>query len=735
MKKYVYLFELDSARKTDAEIIEGQRALYDEIVKNGNIVVLTYNQLIDSRAFFSLLNSREYYESIIKLFEKGYICISQFGKIRTIAQYLLDTIDSEDNRFIYSALPIKSTQRRLVELIKRSVMYSDLSEINEYIQRINRTDEELKDLFVEIEMTYANNVKKLVERPSQLAVSDMNNVLVNLYWLLGMVLRLSTIHDIFISPREPSEYSDYKLMDYLHYISKITIVQGKNKLWDSAITVLMHLKCWGSNNRSMYFRELQDLSATKTIDMRVLQYAEAIVSTCTNYAYEMSICNISKHYNAEDIKQEASKESSFFKDFWSRLERHWNSGSNADNRFLQRESNAFVEFTNVADIPPFEKAARILPRVEGQDKHETIPRYEFNLKLQRRIQKLTLLKKVPGQIVSLIFAVFLVMILNVLFEFVHNLCAGEFSTLISWSAFLNFGIETIIFFVIGEFVTTVITNKFPKFLSLSEASQGIVRVFKDAYHVLFSKANTYVSEYGVDCTEKRSQSVSIDFLESDELKQYTDFYKRNPNLVAHSTEYPIADVTDRKTLKAIVRNQELYRRKYGIVYNSLFNTMVVDPIADNNEFFSYERVVPSPMKNGVILFTVCNGKIVLVRQFRHAIRKEQICCPRGFGETEISTIDNAKKELLEELNAVTIEEPVELGTITPDSGLSSGSATVYLMKIEKYSSLNEEGIRKIIEVAPSEIQRMVENGEIDDGFTLAALTLYDTYLSSLKTTS
>ncbi|MBE6747414.1 MAG: hypothetical protein E7558_08215 [Ruminococcaceae bacterium] len=48
MRKYVYLFELDSVRKTDAEIIAGQRALYDEIVKNGNIVVLTYNQLIDS---------------------------------------------------------------------------------------------------------------------------------------------------------------------------------------------------------------------------------------------------------------------------------------------------------------------------------------------------------------------------------------------------------------------------------------------------------------------------------------------------------------------------------------------------------------------------------------------------------------------------------------------------------------------------------------------------------------
>lgn len=47
MREYVYLFELDSVRKTDEEIIAGQKALYNEIVNNGNIVVLTYNQLVD----------------------------------------------------------------------------------------------------------------------------------------------------------------------------------------------------------------------------------------------------------------------------------------------------------------------------------------------------------------------------------------------------------------------------------------------------------------------------------------------------------------------------------------------------------------------------------------------------------------------------------------------------------------------------------------------------------------
>ena len=71
MSKYVYLFELDSVRKTDEEIIAGQAALYDEIVTNGNIVVLTYNQMVDSRGFFSL-----HFSFIIQLLRLQYILLN-----------------------------------------------------------------------------------------------------------------------------------------------------------------------------------------------------------------------------------------------------------------------------------------------------------------------------------------------------------------------------------------------------------------------------------------------------------------------------------------------------------------------------------------------------------------------------------------------------------------------------------------------------------------------------------
>ena len=152
MRELVYLFELDSVRKTDEEIIAGQKALYNEIVNNGNIVVLSYNQLVDSRGFFSLLETESYQDNLIKLFENGAIRISQYGDIRSLSQYLINSVASE-KEFIYSALPLKSTQRRLLALIKRSLQYSDLSDIYEYYTGTNRSEEELIELFEELEVT------------------------------------------------------------------------------------------------------------------------------------------------------------------------------------------------------------------------------------------------------------------------------------------------------------------------------------------------------------------------------------------------------------------------------------------------------------------------------------------------------------------------------------------------------------------------------------------------------
>ena len=185
-RKYVYLFELDSVRKTDKEIIAGQKALYTEIVENGNIVVLTFNQLIDSRAFFSLFSIPGYRESIMTLFEKGAIRITQFNKTKTVAQYWLNAME-EGKQFIYSAIPLKYTQYELVDILRRSLMYSDLSELYSYTKEgWSKTTDELKKLFPK----------------ENLSVTEMQTVMKNLYFMVSVALKLSTMNEIYISPKK-----------------------------------------------------------------------------------------------------------------------------------------------------------------------------------------------------------------------------------------------------------------------------------------------------------------------------------------------------------------------------------------------------------------------------------------------------------------------------------------------------------------------------------------------------
>lgn len=139
---------------------------------------------------------------------------------------MINSVESE-KQFIYSALPVKSSQRRLLSLIKRSLLYSDLSEIFEYSTGTNRSEHELVKLFEELvdveikspENSEGTQKKKILKQSSlfdeeavnhskESVVQEMRNILQKLYWLLSTVLRLSALHDIYIPPKAPEEYKN-----------------------------------------------------------------------------------------------------------------------------------------------------------------------------------------------------------------------------------------------------------------------------------------------------------------------------------------------------------------------------------------------------------------------------------------------------------------------------------------------------------------------------------------------
>lgn len=172
----------------------------------------------------------------------------------------------------------------------------------------------------------------------------MLNIIENLYWLLNIIMKLSTMHSIYLPPRDTAEYINLKLNNYLYStVNAIESISENPLLWHNAIDIIKNLSTYEkkSNDRSDYLRELKKRNIETNNDVAPYQYAEAIINLCYNYACESSICNISKHYSVQEIIENhiIDENTSYFWDFRSRLSEYWQDGKNAGIRFLTEETN------------------------------------------------------------------------------------------------------------------------------------------------------------------------------------------------------------------------------------------------------------------------------------------------------------------------------------------------------------------------------------------------------------
>ena len=730
MGKYVYLFELDSVRKTDEEIVKAQQTLYDEIVGNGNTVVMTYNQIVDSRGFFCLLNNKDYYDNIIKLFKNGKIKVSQYGDIRTLSQYLIDSID-RDSGFIYSALPVKNNQKRLLALIRRSLMYSDLSEIYGYGINGYRTEEELCDLFVELkEYEDENDSISFEEEKSDLSSEKMKEILNNLYWMLSYILELSPMHGIYLSPKDKHEYRNLKMFDFISIVLNMSIT---HELWDSAKSIIKGLKCFDKennkrNDRSEYLFELNKrwrLNKNASIDC--YKFAESIINQCYNYACEVSICNISKHYNIEELLNKTNEKPSFKADFLLRLKEDWGDGDPINKRFLTEETNAFTSFDKWTSIPSFDKAVRLTEYSNETRLKEfnEVYKYEYALRQQQNENKRKIRAGIRRKICFLFGYFSIIVIYNVLLDSLLGIIMDS----VIASQILS-SIVTLFLMLPIDFFSSWLQKRDPRIISLSEAIGSIFILIKDRLESQKTYSILHINTFNCKIEEKEavSKNSPIDFVKTLELKRYIDLSnecsEKNSSLFLDSDIYSLFDVNDEAMVKMILRNEEIYNRKYGIIYQSKYNKLLVDPVESNGECIPYERMTPASGCDGVVIVAKHNDSFILLNQFRHALRQNQYSFPRGFAESD-NPVADAVRELEEELS-VNIKKgiPKYLGKIAPDSGLTTTRAYVYSVEIESYNaSEGHEGIVSAVEIPCHEFDKWIQESKIDDGYTLGAYML------------
>jgi ADP-ribose pyrophosphatase len=125
---------------------------------------------------------------------------------------------------------------------------------------------------------------------------------------------------------------------------------------------------------------------------------------------------------------------------------------------------------------------------------------------------------------------------------------------------------------------------------------------------------------------------------------------------------------------------------------------------------------------GVVVLPEKDGKLLLIQHYRHATRMRHWEIPRGFGESGIDAETQAKVEIKEEIGGEAAEL-FNLGILYNNTGLEGNPINLFLARMASVGEMEiQEGIENPIWVSVSELEKMIADGDITDGFTIVAYT-------------
>jgi len=166
----------------------------------------------------------------------------------------------------------------------------------------------------------------------------------------------------------------------------------------------------------------------------------------------------------------------------------------------------------------------------------------------------------------------------------------------------------------------------------------------------------------------------------------------------------------------------------GIVLDDPYVLMIRDLVEFPGGFRGgyirlYNRAYLEGGAAGVVMLPEMNNKLLLMYRFRHATRSWHWEVPRGFGEPGTEAVVHAKKEIEEEIEGVVSGDLIDLGLYFNNTGMEGNPIYLFLAHLESVGKPEvQEGIQTLRWVNVSELEKAIADGEITDGFTIAAYT-------------
>lgn len=318
----VFLSEPDSVRRSAREIELGQWAIFTEIVRNGHVVVLSFNQVADSYTLMNMLLDDRSRDAVLQLFRLGWLQVNAFGSYYTLADYISSVTTKkpeEKETFLFSWLPVQQGETFLLGLIRKAVTSSNTAM---FPQQAHPAPRDLWILNAEIEPLLAapnaltpqekevlQALKKEIQEDYARRMSDIGK-------FISIIVQLSATRPA-IHPKKDQTDIRYDYLALLHAIlwmpnihwcacgldPKLAplVEQARDQLRRLASTPEGR-KLHNRNNRSDWSYKLKAFSTGQTSPQRdALRMANALIDLCYHYASEESVLHVLKHFDDSDL--------------------------------------------------------------------------------------------------------------------------------------------------------------------------------------------------------------------------------------------------------------------------------------------------------------------------------------------------------------------------------------------------------------------------------------------------
>jgi ADP-ribose pyrophosphatase len=160
--------------------------------------------------------------------------------------------------------------------------------------------------------------------------------------------------------------------------------------------------------------------------------------------------------------------------------------------------------------------------------------------------------------------------------------------------------------------------------------------------------------------------------------------------------------------------------RVGILYEDPYIVLLRDAVTfpDGSPGIHHRVLRRSGEPAGVAMMPILDGKLVLVRHYRHPTRSWHWEFPRGAIEPGQTPMAAARCELLEEISAV-VQSIEPIGIIHGASALMGMSVVMFAAYVTSIGrTALQDGIAATEIVSVRAFETMVKDGEVTDSFTL-----------------